>query len=139
MMILSETLFFSVLVSLFTQGLSAAANSGGILYPIKAWMENISRSKKLDNRKIEISGYKENRRRQYQSSEWINPALQKLELLHLYRNLWHKPLLTCMVCMSSFYGTLIYWIIYNQYPLYIWILGIPISSAITVLTHKLRT
>jgi hypothetical protein len=29
--------------------------------------------------------------------------------------------------------------VYNQYPLYIWILGIPISSAITVLTHKLRT
>lgn len=139
MMILSDTLFFSVLVSLFTQGLSAAANSGGILFPLKVWMENISRSKKLDKRKAVITGYREIRRRQYNSSDWILPALQKLELQHLYRNMWHKPILTCMVCMSSFYGTIIYWTLYNNSDIYVWILGVPVSSAITVLTHKLRT
>jgi len=138
MTILSETLFFSVLVSLFTQGMGAAATNGGILFPLKVWMENISRSKRLEKRRIEISGYREARRRQYQSSEWILPALQKLELQYLYRNMWHKPLLTCMVCMSSFYGTIIYWTVYNQSPIYVWLLGVPVSAAITVLTHKLR-
>jgi hypothetical protein len=139
MEILSETLFFSILVSLFVQGMGAATNHGGILFPLKVWMENISRSKRLDRKKEEILGYKEVRRRQYQSSEWILPALQKIELLIMYRNMWHKPLLTCMVCMSSFWGTVIYWSVFNSYPLYVWLLGIPVAASITVLTHKLRS
>jgi len=138
MMILSETLFFSVLVSLFTQGIGAASSSGGILFPLKVWMEEISRCKKLEKKRIEISAYRDARRRAYQSSEWIVPALQKIELMTLYRNMWHKPLLTCMVCMASFWGTIIYWTVFNEYPLYVWFLGIPIASSITLLTHKLR-
>jgi len=136
--ILSETLFFSVLVSLFVQGVRAAANHGGFLFPLKVWMENISRSKKLEKKRIEISGYKEVRRRQYQSSEWINPALQKIELKSMYRNMWHKPFLSCIACMSSFWGTIIFWLVFSS-PIYVWLLGIPVSTAITVLTHKLRS
>lgn len=138
MEILSETLFFSILVSLFVQGMGTAANNGGILFPLKVWMENRSRSKRLEKKWIEISGYKEVRRRQYQSSEWINPALQKIELQMMYRNMWHKPLLTCMACMSSFWGTVIYWSVFNSCPIYVWLLGIPVSASITVLLHKLR-
>lgn len=138
MIILSETLFFSILVSLFTQGIGAASNPGGILYPVKNWMEQIARSKRLEKRRQLIVGYKEQRRRQYQSSEWITEVIIKLDIQILYRNFWHKPLLTCMVCMPSFWGTVIYWSVFNQSPLYVWLLGIPVTSAITVLLHKLR-
>jgi hypothetical protein len=137
MEILSETLFFSILVSLFVQGLGAASNTGGILFPLKVWMEEISRSKETEKKLQSIAVYRESRRRSYQQSDWVLPAIKKLELRIMYRNMWHKPLLTCMACMSSFWGTVIFWTVF-QTELHVWLLGIPVSASITVLTHKLR-
>lgn len=138
MIILSETLYFSILVSLYVQGLGAATNHGGILFPLKVWMEEISRSYYLEKRLKKIAEYKERRRRLYQSSEWVNQALKKIELQIIYRNLWHKPLLTCINCMPSFWGTIIYFTLYYQYDFYVWFLGVPLASAINVLTQRLR-
>lgn len=139
MEILSETLFFSTLVSLFTQGMGAAANNGGILYPLKLWMEQVSRNRKIEKRKDRILRYREYRRQKhYQYSEWLSPALMKLDLQIMYRNMWHKPLLTCMVCMSSFWGIVLYLSLFTNYGIHILLLGVPVSAAVTVLTNKLR-
>jgi hypothetical protein len=137
MILFSETMFFSILVSLFTQGLGAAANPGGILYPVRLWMETRFTAKLL-KRKAAILEYREARRRtRYEPSNWMDGALMLLDLRLLYRALWHKPLLTCNVCMSSFWGIVIY-LCFVQGGIHILLLGIPISSALTVLTHKLR-
>lgn len=137
--IANETLLYSVLVSFFTQGLGAAANNGGLLYPIRAWMETVG-IKKLKQKEMKLYKYREYRRNKYyQQSLWMNDSLKLIELKLLYKSLWHKPLLTCNVCMASFWGTLIFWLLpICHYNIYIWLIGVPIASAITLLTHKLR-
>ena len=137
--IASETIFFSLLVSLFVQGLGAASLQGGILYPFRLWMEGLFRSRKLEDRYRTIALWKEHRTRtKYYRGAWIEPALLKIELMMSYRAMWHKPILTCMMCMSSVWGTVIFWCLPIEHNLYVWLLGVPISSALTVWTQKLR-
>jgi hypothetical protein len=141
--VISEIILFSILVSLFTQGLGAAANNGGILYPVKVWMESINydKLKKLGERNVSIHQYKEHRRRTlYQSGDWMDKAFLLFDLKQFYLVMWHKPLLSCMICMASFWGTVLYWSVFFSlgFPIYTWLVGIPIASSITLLTHKLR-
>lgn len=88
---------------------------------------------------MKIVEYKENRiRSKYQRSLWVNEALLKLELLILYRNMWHKPIISCIFCMSSFWGIIIFILLPIEHNLYMLILGIPVASSISVYTQKLR-
>ncbi len=136
--ILSESFSFAILVSLFTQGIGAAANNGGILYPIKDWLESITISS-LKERYKNILLYRDKRRMKYQASEWINSALSLLEYKMYLKSLWAKPILLCTICMPSFWGTILFWILpICHTKLYIWLLGIPIASILSVYAQKLK-
>ena len=136
--ILSESFSFAILVSLFTQGIGAAANNGGILYPIKDWLESITISS-LKERYKNILLYRDKRRMKYQASEWINSALSLLEYKMYLKSLWAKPILLCAICMPSFWGTILFWILpICHTKLYIWLLGIPIASILSVYAQKLK-
>lgn len=83
--------------------------------------------------------YKEFRQRsKYQKSDWVDDAVTKIDLLIFYRDAWHKPLISCMKCMPSFWGTVLFLSMYNIEDYLIGLCAIPIASAITILTHKLR-
>jgi len=136
--ILSDTFSYAILVSLFTQGIGAAANNGGILYPIKDWLEKItigSLKKKYKN----ILLYRDKRRMKYQASEWINPALSLLEYKMYLKSLWVKPILLCTICMPSFWGTILFWVLpICHTKIYIWLIGIPIATILSVYAQKLK-
>jgi len=136
--ILSESFSYAILVSLFTQGIGAAANHGGILYPIKDWLESITIGS-LKTKYKNILLYRDKRRMKYQASEWINSALSLLEFKMYLKSLWVKPILLCTICMPSFWGTILFWILpICHTKLYIWLLGIPIATILSVYAQKLK-
>lgn len=137
--ILSDTVLFSLLVSLFSMGLSAASQEGALLYPLRLFMEGLF-SQRLEQKLHVIENYAKYRRASYrQPSAWIGVVIDKIRWSIFLRNLWHKPLLTCSMCMPSVWGTTIFWLLpYEHHKLYIWLIGIPIASAIVILTKKLR-
>ena len=132
--ILSETATFSILVSFLTLGISAAHKEGAVLYPIYLWMQKLS--KKVYAVKDKLVKYQQKRRGMRQASFWIDDAIKKADVNILKKTWWMKVLLLCPQCMPTFYGTLLYWTVCYNSPLYVWIIGIPIASTLNLIISK---
>jgi hypothetical protein len=132
--VLSETLTFSFLVSFLTLGISAASYKGAVLYPLRLWVRYIY---KKDYDKIEaFKAYQLERRKMRQASEWVNPAIEKIELRLMYKTSWAKVILLCVQCMPTLWSAIVFWTIFYEEPIYIWLLGWPISSFINYIISK---
>ena len=135
--IASETIVFSILVSLFTVGVGALSQEGALLYPLRLYVERISTGS-LGELYSKLKKYQEGRRQHRQAGNWVEPALKKIELKIFWRNAWHKPLFTCAMCMPSVWSTIIYWVIFNTAPLAVWLLGAPIAITLVLIINKIK-
>lgn len=129
-------MLFACLISFFTLGLSAASDAGAVLYPLKYWM--LKRSSKTKARLDAIRSYQNYRRKNKRwPSYWIDPAIEKIEWQLFWKNLWHKPILTCPKCMPSFWGIVLFFSLPFTWNWWVLLVGIPCASAIVVIIIKL--
>jgi hypothetical protein len=134
--ILGDAVSFSCLVSFLTLGISAASEKGAVLYPFKYWIDNLAKKERALLEKLE--SYQKHRRvSMRQKSTWVSLAIEKAEWKLFYRTIWHKPLITCAKCMPSVWGTLLFFLLPYEKDIWVWLVGIPIASAINVFITKL--
>lgn len=135
MNILIETISFSALVSFLTLGISAASFEGAVLYPLRLWVRNRYAKKWYDvvNR---LEQYQKLRRSRRQASYWVDPAKELASIKLLYRIWWLKLLFLCSQCMPTLWSAVLYFTVFSGYPIWVWLLGWPISSFINLLISK---
>lgn len=138
MTIFSEAMLFASLVSFFTLGLSAASGKGAVLYPFVVWLNKKLRIPQIEKKEAKLKHYLQIRRGKRQPSMWVENALEKLYWIKFWRKFAWKPIILCVFCMPSFWGTTLFWILpLNHWHWWIWIVGVPISAAINKIVVKL--
>lgn len=133
--VLIETFSFSMLVSFLTLGISAASFEGAVLYPLRLWAYN-KWAKKQYIVLQHLKDYQSHRRTLRQASEWVVPAIELAQIRILYRIWWCKMLFMCSQCMPTLWSAVIFWTVFYNQPVYIWLLGWPISSALNYIISK---
>ena len=132
--ILSETITFSILVSFFTTGISAASREGAVLYPFRLWLEKLS--KKSYDALARLERYPNARRGRRQANYWIDPAIKLAKIRILKQTWWMKLLILCPQCMPTLWSIILYWTVFSHSPLYVWFLGWPIASTFNIIINK---
>lgn len=137
--ILCETFFFSMLVSLFTVGVGASTTKGALLSPFKHLILNLPKIKRLNRLWIIAVEAKEEYRRKGRNTKHFDRLIEKIEFALLYNTFLWKPIILCVNCMPSFWGTIIFWCLpYNHSQIWVWLIGIPVATAINYMTAKYR-
>ena len=105
----------SVFISAWTLGLRIISSEGMILFPLRKFCFSIGKQKQKE---IEILIFEKKRKiKKYQldsysgdsdiDPEKLEEEIEELEWKSFLVEAWHKPLITCAACMSSFHGMLI--------------------------------
>ena len=109
LLLIFEILFLSLLITSFTVGLRIISNKGMVLYPLRKLVIDLYKPKEKEFYKDLLK----QKRKEFknailsedeQSIKEIKTAIDILDYKIFKLNAWHKPLLTCAPCMSSFHG-----------------------------------
>jgi len=107
-----------VLTSLFCNGLWWITQEGKLLYFTIKWLDD----------------YEAKKKQYYKGFEPVSDRLYNEHMAKIWR--FTNPLITCIVCMASVWGTLIF-LAYNDFNIINWIICIVNSSALNGLIWKL--
>lgn len=100
----------SAFVSAWTLGLRTISNEGMVLFPIRRWClsKNKTKKQKISNllQRCKMQLNKAATKGDRATAENVQARIDRLKWIDFKINAWHKPLITCAPCMSSFHGLL---------------------------------
>tara|TARA_Y100000592_G_scaffold20846_1_gene32033 strand:+ start:7883 stop:8347 length:465 start_codon:yes stop_codon:yes gene_type:complete len=139
-----EILFLSLLITSFTVGLRIISNKGMVLHPLRKLVIGLYKPKEKDFYKDLLKDKRKELKTAILSDsdkeiKKIKIAINTLEYKIFKLDAWHKPLLTCAPCMSSFHGlwiTAFCWFVLSLNLLPICIFSIFLSVILNHFTFK---
>ena len=121
--IFSNVILFAILLSALTIGISNAANTGGLLFPFRAWILSKKLRSEFEFEALDESWTKQtifqrtiiadcqstDEKRQAAQTELQRIATERaIAKTRLEKAIdWRKPIITCIICMPSFWGLLL--------------------------------